>query len=72
MSLVDALDFTALVALRDRDRSRRMAGRWLQRRLDEAGSVTIDDAAMAAVCLAALGGPHHAEGLAAIRALLAA
>ena len=35
LSLADALDFTALVALRNRDRSRRMAARWLQRWLDE-------------------------------------
>jgi hypothetical protein len=31
LSLGDALDFTALVALRNRDRSRRMAACWLQR-----------------------------------------
>lgn len=31
LGLVDALELTALVALRDRPRSRRFAARWLQR-----------------------------------------
>ena len=69
LSLADALDFTALVALRNRDRSRRMAARWLQRWLDETAGVTIDDAVMVAGCLAALGGPTHKQALTALRAM---
>lgn len=68
LSLGDALDFTALVALRDRPRSRRMTARWLQRWLDETASVTIDEAAMVAGCLAALGGPAYGKALAACAA----
>jgi hypothetical protein len=59
LSLTDALDFTALVALRNRERSRRMAARWLQRWLDDTPGATIDDAVMVADCLAALGGTAH-------------
>ena len=70
LSLADALDFTALVALRNRERSRRMAARWLQRWLDETAGVTIDDAVMVAGCLTALGGPGHEQGLALLRSLV--
>jgi hypothetical protein len=56
LSLSDALDFRALVALRNRDRSRRIAARWLRRWLDEMAGVTIDEGVMVAGCLAALGG----------------
>ena len=68
LSLADALDFTALVALRNRERSRRMAARWLQRWLDETAGVTIDDASFVVGCLAALGGPSHAAAIDALRA----
>jgi hypothetical protein len=71
LSLGDALDLTALVALRNRDRSRRMGARWLERWLADAGGATIDDATMVAGCLAALGGPGHADALAALRPLAA-
>jgi hypothetical protein len=66
LSLADALDFTALVPLRDLGRSRRTATRWLQRWLDKTPGVTIDEAAMVAGCLAALGRAQRA--LAALRA----
>ena len=69
LSLADALDFTALVALRNRERSRRMAARWLQRWLDETPAVTIDDAVMVAGCLAALGGPGHDAAVLSLRAV---
>jgi hypothetical protein len=58
-----ALDLTALVALRDRGRSRRFAARWLQRWLDEPPAATIDEAAMVVGCLATLGGPAHNDAL---------
>ena len=51
----DALEFTALIACRNRERSRRMASRWRQRYLDETPGVTIDDAATVAGFLAARG-----------------
>jgi hypothetical protein len=70
LSLADALDFTALVALRDRERSRRMAARWLQRYLDETPGVTIDEAVMVAGCLAVLGGNGHATAAEALRAVI--
>jgi hypothetical protein len=69
LSLTDALDFTALVALRNRERSRRMAARWLQRWLDDTPGATIDDAVMVAGCLAALGGPRHEAAVLSLRAV---
>lgn len=71
LSLADALDLTALMALRNRVRSQRMAARWLQRYLDERQGVTIDDAVMVGGCLAALGGPRHDPALATLRHLAA-
>ena len=71
LSLADALDLTALVALRSRERSRRFAARWLQRYLGETPGATIDDAVMVAGCLAALGGAGHEQALAALRAMSA-
>jgi hypothetical protein len=37
--------------------------RWLQRWLEETDAPTIEDAALTATGLAALGGPRHAEAL---------
>jgi hypothetical protein len=58
----DALELTAMIALRDYDRGRRAGARWLQRWLDETPSVTIDEAVMVAGCLVALGGPAPRAG----------
>jgi hypothetical protein len=69
LSLTPALDLTALVALRDRTRSRRMTARWLQRWHDETAAGTIDEAAMVVGCFAALGGPGHEKAVAALRAM---
>ncbi len=71
LTLVDALELTALVASKDRGRSRRMAARWLARWLGEAASPTIDDAAMVAGCLVALGGDAREPALWTLRELLA-
>jgi hypothetical protein len=57
----EALELTALISLRDRERGRRYALRWLQRWLEEAKTPTIEDAAMVASCLAALGGALSAR-----------
>ena len=69
LDLDEALELTALVALRDRPRSRRLAARWLQRWLEERQAPLIDEVAMVAAALAALGGPLHAEALATLRRL---
>ena len=66
----EALEPTALVALRDRERGGRYAVRWLQRWLDETEVATIDEAVMVAACLAALGGCRHRDALQSLRALI--
>src|SRR6478609_3723017 len=71
LSHADALDLTALVALRNRQRGSRFAARWLQRWLDETPGVAIDQVVMVAGCLQALGGPGHAAALEALRRVLA-
>jgi hypothetical protein len=71
LDLGEALELTALVALRDRPRSRRLAARWLRRWLEERPAPLIDEAVMVAGSLAALGGPLHTEALAALRQLQA-
>jgi hypothetical protein len=67
LDLSEALELTALVALRERERGRRYALRWLARWLEEA-DVTLDEAVTVAACLAALGGPSHHRALQALRA----
>jgi hypothetical protein len=47
LTLVEAVELTALVAKRDPKRHRRYAARWLWRYLGESEQVTIDDAAVA-------------------------
>ena len=69
LDLNDALELTALTALRDRPRGQRAGARWLQRWLDETTVATVDGAAMVAAALAALGGPGHAEALLSLRAV---
>ena len=59
VTLLEALQLTALVALRDRDRAPRYGVRWLQRLIDEHPAVTIEEAALAASALCALAGPGH-------------
>ena len=66
LDLGEALDLTALVALRDRERGRRFAVRWFGRWLTETDP-TLDAVVMVAGCLAALGGPSHGTALAALR-----
>ena len=69
--LADALELTALIATKDRARSRRMAARWLERWLTETPAPEIDDAVMVAGCLAALGGDAHENAVWSLRELLA-
>jgi hypothetical protein len=63
---VRALELTALIALRDRERGARYAVRWLARWLNET-SPGSDEAAFVAAALQALGGPAHHRALAALR-----
>ena len=56
LSLADALDLTMLVARKDPGRHPRIAARWLRLYLDEHPDATIEEAALAASCLAALPG----------------
>lgn len=69
LTLVDALDLTALIALEDPRRHRRAAGRWLQRYMTETAAPTLDEAALVVAHLARLGGPSHAEALVSLRAM---
>jgi hypothetical protein len=67
LDLSEALELTALVALRERERGRRYALRWLIRWLEEA-DVTLDEAVTVVGCLSALGGPSHHRALQALQA----
>jgi hypothetical protein len=52
---------SALVAEKEPERRSRFSVRRLRRLLEEDDSLTIEEAAMAGSCLAALGGPSHEE-----------
>jgi hypothetical protein len=69
VSLLEALELTALIAQKDPQRHRRACGRWLQCYLAELYTPLLDDAAIATVCLGALGGPRHAEALVTLRGM---
>jgi hypothetical protein len=66
ISLEETLALTALVAEKDPERRSRFAVRWL---LEEDESLTIEEAAMAASCLSALGGPSHEEAYGMLAAM---
>ena len=68
-SLVDMLELTALIASKDPKRHARAAARWLQRWLDASPDATIDDVALAAALLQALGGRRHGHALSVLRAM---
>jgi len=59
----------ALVARHEPARRSRLAVRWLQKLLKEDELLSIEEAAVAASCLAALGGRGHQEALAALSAM---
>jgi len=54
---------------RDSDELRLNTVRWLLRLLEEDESLTIDEATMAASCLAALGGSSHEEAVGMLLAM---
>jgi hypothetical protein len=68
-TLLELLDLTALIAEKDVGRYGRVAARWLLKYLEANADATIDDAALAASCLTALGGRRHVEAFATLRAL---
>ena len=68
LDLVDALELTALIAQKDTTRHSRAAARWLRRWLEQNVDATIHDAALVTASLLALGGRHHGEALATLRA----
>lgn len=69
ISLLEALDLTALIALKDPRRRACVAARWLLRLLEEHDQATIEEAVLAASALAALGGRGHEEAHAALAAM---
>ena len=69
ISLEEALALTALVSEKEPERRSRFAVRWLRRLLEEDESLTIEEAAMAASCLGALGGSSHEEAFGMLAAM---
>jgi hypothetical protein len=67
VTLVEALELTALVALKDPKRRGLFAGRWLSRFLSERPGTALEDAAIVVAHLGALGGERHAAALAMLR-----
>jgi hypothetical protein len=68
-SLGELLELTILIAECEPRRHARVWARWLLRYLEVRADATIDDAAMVADCLVALGGDRHAEAALALRAV---
>jgi len=68
-TLVDLLDLTALIAEKQPERHARVAARWLQRWLEATADATIDDVALAATSLQALGSRHHANAMSTLRSM---
>jgi hypothetical protein len=65
VTLSEALQMTALAALRERNRVGPWARRWLVRFLEER-QPSLEESAIAAASLAALGGPGHHAAVAAL------
>jgi hypothetical protein len=58
-----------LVARKDPSRHSRVVARWLQRLLEEHPDATIEEAALAASCLAALPGAGYREAARALKGM---
>jgi hypothetical protein len=65
-STEELLLLTALICERQPERGRRVAARLLLRYLEQTPDVTIEDAAVIAALLTALGGSRHEQALAAL------
>ena len=70
VTLTEALELTALVALKDPRRRSRYAARWLTRWLAETPAMTLGDAAIVVAHLGALGEPRHARVVATLRGIV--
>src|SRR5262245_28784292 len=70
VTLVEALELTALVALRDPPRRSRYAARWLTRWLAKTPAATLEDAAIVVAYLGALGGTRHTAAVATLRGII--
>jgi hypothetical protein len=70
LTLVEALDLTAVVALKNPSQRSRYAARWLTRWLAETPGVTLEDAAIVVAYLGAFGGPRHARVVASLRGIV--
>lgn len=71
VSPAEALELTALIALQQPERGRRVAARWLARFVAEAAPVRIEDVVLASGLLLALGGERHQEVLGLLRGMAA-
>jgi hypothetical protein len=67
VDLREALELCALIATHDRERGMRAGTRWLGRWLDQADGPPVDEVAMVAAALAALGGSGHNSALTSLR-----
>lgn len=71
VSLLEALELTALIAQKDSRRHGRAGARWMRRYLEEDQIAGLDDVTFVTGCLSALGGHGHDEALEALRAVTA-
>jgi hypothetical protein len=69
LSLLDALELTMLIGRKDSGRFPRVAARWLQRLLEEDPDLTIEEAGLAASCLASLPGGSYREAAQTLKAM---
>jgi hypothetical protein len=70
LSSMEALELTVLIAQKDPRRGSRASAQWLSRFLEENQRVTIQEAALAAGALAALGGAGHEEAHAVLAGMV--
>jgi hypothetical protein len=70
LSSMEALELTVLIAQKDPRRGSRASAQWLSRFLEQNNRVTIQEAALAAGALAALGGPGHDEAHAVLAGMV--
>jgi hypothetical protein len=68
-TLVELLELSALIAVKDPRRYGRVAARWMLRYLQEADTASLEDVQAVTLALGALGGPCHAEALLSLRGM---